>query len=413
MINFPRNICTGCADTLEEILMFIENTKNNDARVEIQTIVKIERGLTNDGATVEGNNEDINLHEYHICRICSSPSNVTRRKEETHLNQLIQSVTNIEVKAEIFLCDSCVDKLENISSFITSSLYNEEKLRSALTRTGFEETENYLNSIVIEPSESRDLQVERTIDRNEFAGEMNFKREIADTKEEYSIDVKEEMKEIELPVSSNPNFPGKSKLPLEPTTERPFQCDFCKRCFTHKNTLKNHIITGSRSPSQCHLCQKTFPQKCQMEDHLLFHAKESPFECIFCKNRFAERTTLKEHLLTHTISKSHQCLTCKKQFASKNVLKKHLLIHFGEKKHECNICGKKFVSKSLLQTHLRSHNEKHICEVCKKCFTVRGTLERHLLTHTGERPFECDRCQKRFSQKETLKRHMRTHVEKN
>ncbi|XP_037052274.1 homeotic protein spalt-major-like isoform X2 [Bradysia coprophila] len=58
----------------------------------------------------------------------------------------------------------------------------------------------------------------------------------------------------------------------------------------------------------------------------------------------------------------------------------------------------------------QSTNSKHLCRVCHKNFSSSSALHIHLRTHTGSRPFVCNVCQKAFTTKGNLKVHMSIHT---
>ena len=63
---------------------------------------------------------------------------------------------------------------------------------------------------------------------------------------------------------------------LTHTKEKPHECEVCKKKFSHKSTLDNHIR---------------------------IHTGDRPFGCDVCGRRFSQRSTRNKHLRTRQIQK--------------------------------------------------------------------------------------------------------------
>ncbi|KAG7294837.1 hypothetical protein JYU34_022789 [Plutella xylostella] len=191
-----------------------------------------------------------------------------------------------------------------------------------------------------------------------------------------------------------------------------FVCDTCKKTFTKKITLIEHMLihTGEK-PFQCDICKKSFNQIRNLKEHKLIHTGEKPFQCDICKKTFNRRRNLKSHRLLHTGKKPFQCEICKNLFSHRLTLKRHTLLHTGEKPFQCDICTNTFSRRCYLTSHKLLHTgEKFQCDICKKTFRHKSTTKTHMLIHTGEKPFECDICTKSFTQRVNLKKHMLHHT---
>ncbi|KAL0809773.1 hypothetical protein ABMA28_011273 [Loxostege sticticalis] len=197
------------------------------------------------------------------------------------------------------------------------------------------------------------------------------------------------------------------------TGEKPFECNYCKKRFTRKHLLTDHVrMHTGEMPFECSYCKKKFTYKQSLTEHVRKHKGEKPFECSYCKNKFTYRQSLTEHVRKHKGEKPFECSYCKKKFTRKIKLTEHLRIHTGEKPFECTYCKKKFTHKHNLPEHVRIHTgEKPFeCSYCQKKFTYKQSLTEHVRIHTGERPFECSYCQKKFSRKTDLTDHVRIHT---
>ncbi|XP_048479948.1 zinc finger protein 62-like isoform X2 [Plutella xylostella] len=195
--------------------------------------------------------------------------------------------------------------------------------------------------------------------------------------------------------------------------DKPFECDICKKTFNQITNLKSHKLfhTGEK-PYMCGNCKKSFRHLSTLKNHELIHTGEKPFQCDICTKTFYRRCNLKSHKLVHRGEKPLQCDICMKTFYRRSNLKSHKLVHSGEKPYKCGNCKKSFRHFSTLKEHELIHTgEKPFqCDICKKTFRHRGSWKKHKLIHTGEKPFQCDICTKSFTQRVNLKKHMLHHT---
>lgn len=86
--------------------------------------------------------------------------------------------------------------------------------------------------------------------------------------------------------------------------------------------------------------------------------KYRPYQCNLCKKRFTQRHSLNDHIRLHTGEKPYQCDICHKRFTVRYNCKVHRRIHTGEKPYECSMCNKRFASKSGLNSHFKRMHSK-------------------------------------------------------
>ena len=167
---------------------------------------------------------------------------------------------------------------------------------------------------------------------------------------------------------------------------------------------------------ECSHCRKKFPTPSKLQRHQFIHTGERPFSCQICRKRFTQRNHVKNHLIAcHKFSVHCECETCRGDFKTNRSYRRHQKVHQTDqiKKSHVDDVRDGIVSRRRKTDHKNiqskdgdtQRNLRHECCHCRKKFPTPSKLQRHLLIHTGERPFSCDTCHKGFTQLIHLKIH--------
>lgn len=252
-----------------------------------------------------------------------------------------------------------------------------------------------------------------------------------------------------------------------------FQCDYCKKSFSSKSSIRRHIYIHldwhpyscphcskqfrhhvnrrihikkkhnnlSKEPDKfvCHICDKVFTLKENLSLHLASHvSNENSYKCIYCDKKFSYQLQLNQHEKQHLVTGRYQCTVCNLSYGCRNRLAMHVKSHLKIKDYVCQYCGKDFLRmnsmrrhvqichsghriqcpickknlKGHLTEHMRTHEKRrpHECPECGQCFTQSTQLNVHRRSHSGARPYECRICDRKFSHSNALMLHIRRHT---
>lgn len=178
------------------------------------------------------------------------------------------------------------------------------------------------------------------------------------------------------------------------TGESVYRCDFdgCQYTAPYRSALELHKVKHSTErPFKCNHCEKCFKQIYALKMHEMIHSGQQ-FQCPFtgCSAIYSWIYSLKKHMRIHTNQAPvHRCEwpACEYQTHRQDLLRKHMTRHTGERLFDCTWpdCGKSFKTRSGLYDHLLMHkNErKQVCTWpgCNYRCNLPGNLRKHIAIH--------------------------------
>nr|CAI5856724.1 unnamed protein product [Callosobruchus analis] len=208
----------------------------------------------------------------------------------------------------------------------------------------------------------------------------------------------------------------------------------CSRC-TYKTIITSHLkghnlakhpdIAGNRVLIRCIYCKKTFTSKRSLEDHIVkthpdFIASVSRkvHKCTKCSYKTVQTSKLKRHMAKHPDVATgnfitNKCVYCNKVFVCKRSLDDHMvknhpdfIASVSRKVHDCTKCTFKTVSASLSRRHMLNHPVvtagnliTNKCTYCNKTFGRKQDLDGHIIkshpdfiASVSNKVHECTKC---------------------
>lgn len=194
---------------------------------------------------------------------------------------------------------------------------------------------------------------------------------------------------------------------------KPYICDYCKKCFTHKTALERHLLTihvDSDPLFECEICSKRYDFRINdSNDFLILKLYLFPKKKHFFF-RFQLAITLRNHKYNVHREKKPKvtCEICGKQFINNAALSKHMHCHEDASEKlarstQCEHCGEWLVSKSGIYYHEQIHTSgPQTCEQCGAELPHKIALLAHIRKVHREARFKCSYCELAFTERTKL-----------
>uniref|UniRef100_A0A182XZU9 Uncharacterized protein n=1 Tax=Anopheles stephensi TaxID=30069 RepID=A0A182XZU9_ANOST len=197
---------------------------------------------------------------------------------------------------------------------------------------------------------------------------------------------------------------------IEPTEDKPFQCEICYHTYTTKWGVVGHRSTKTMLNHQCAYCGALYGSIQRLRDHEHTHTNHS-IDCNLCGKMFYKSTHLKRHQesvhVDPSLRKKYSCNVCGVRVNTTAYLKNHMKLHSSETPFACKLCGVSFKLKMYLHWHMIKHRGVHKCMECETAFKTQSELLDHSHVHEGTRQFGCNLCSGRYTTAKNLTKHMR------
>ncbi len=222
----------------------------------------------------------------------------------------------------------------------------------------------------------------------------------------------------------------------QPTLEKPFQCEYCDKCFAHYSNFNGHVehYHGFRRACNVEGCTEILPSIAAFCQHYVNHlgtgitiptdfkSKQSiELSCPSCTYKNLGIWKLYNHAFIHDsiprygVDLQHRisifndfflrfkCPVCPKRMHKVQNFKDHLLKHTGPENVKTKLCRycRQLVPTAEFNNHLqRSHpkERKFPCENCSQCFMSKKALEYHMEKHIPKSDWtvKCEICDQMF-----------------
>ncbi|CAH1981800.1 unnamed protein product [Acanthoscelides obtectus] len=184
------------------------------------------------------------------------------------------------------------------------------------------------------------------------------------------------------------------------------ECLDCEYKTTYKYRFAKHMKqhnyrVSENDPYVCVLCKKTFTRKLTLDEHILqIHPNSESLvnskihECSYCDFITTMKARLGDHMLKHPHSnKLGTCEHCNATFTREvalhdHILKKHpdVSTSFSSKIYECRQCSYKTTFRYLFNEHMMVHangglsvKPRVLCTHCSSSFRLKASRDDHIL----------------------------------
>ncbi|XP_068624427.1 zinc finger protein 14-like [Battus philenor] len=222
----------------------------------------------------------------------------------------------------------------------------------------------------------------------------------------------------------------------KPTINQWFNCPFCPKAFTKRETYARHVQRKHRINDEDNIKDENVDQdlleSCKNEETGEISCRECPLmfsslnylklhmrrkhnalkedfrlKCRICNLSYDKIESLKRHI-RRKHDKGSFCEVCNKQFDTRELYLNHTHVKMVK---ECPICGLIFSSKVGLGKHLRCTHKIDapktvFCNLCNEGFHDKRQLKPHFMKVHLKVSYTCRYCKKVFKAKESYRRHV-------
>ncbi|XP_025206027.1 zinc finger protein 34-like isoform X1 [Melanaphis sacchari] len=381
--NFPQNICTTCAETLD----LIYNFKSKAIACDLELSKNVHKEI-----------------HYTYIQLTDDPLNITYKlhlEEQDSSTDLIDSclyniVDGDELKIEpVNVTTMHVDENASTNKEIT----NDDSKKSDVIANKLNGSLNSCqDSTINNQKKSTIVDLKRSPDKSIFNKE---KRKLKKVKTENEVDSEKRLVIVKngkvVYICGECGFEAESMVFLISHQTRfhsdvsSFKCSECPTYYKTPGQLKRHISMHHNVTHVCKYCEKRFSNKQTLDRHTSCHHNETPleFQCVKCNAYFDTMDKMEDHLVVHYTSPSStfSCNHCDRMFTTYAAKNKHIdLEHMIE--IECGICHVVLPTKEAMDKHNNSvhqpkkkENKMYECTTCGKYFSGIKEVLNHRETH--------------------------------
>ncbi|XP_045193102.2 zinc finger protein 423-like [Mercenaria mercenaria] len=209
--------------------------------------------------------------------------------------------------------------------------------------------------------------------------------------------------------------------------QHPVPCRYCEKAFAKKSLLEKHEqVHADMLPFNCTVCSRVFKNKKGRDRHEKLHLSEKSHKCDHCGASFLRTEHLKSHMRVHESSESYPCQTCNLEYPTMAALMSHQNAHKPKPipsspmpGSSCPDCGDVFFTTTEKDSHVCSEFGAKKTFQCQQCAaicvgpTALALHTEHAHSGPGTEPNKCPLCYKCFLNLDELTAHMKVHESPN
>lgn len=275
-------------------------------------------------------------------------------------------------------------------------------------------TERFVNS----PCPSR-----QSFESNTFEGwdseSVSYRRKSLEqfVKIQTGVDSEENSQDIVLRYEGSSSEPEKENVDhkLKNATKRFLCCKHCKKTFTVRKDLVEHLKTHEFRDSFCVICEKQFSSTEALDKHLRLRSVYSCSVCRYithCKQRLTRHHAMHKTKEEMVLLNDEQPAPASQTHTKENNTSAGETLKTDSGSFRCPACDEIFIDYQELKTHSTSGCNRLICKYCNKIFLPSKSRQynRHLKTHKIKKRFSCPYCPYICDRKRSLTDHISKHT---